>query len=104
MYQRSADSFLGLPFNIASTSLLLTIIAKLCDLVPDEVTITLGDCHIYECHVDAVKKQLYRDPLELPKLNIPDFKTLEEVENSLFEDYKILEYNHQGGIKAEMVA
>jgi dihydrofolate reductase/thymidylate synthase len=104
MYQRSADSFLGLPFNIASTSLLLTIIAKLCNLVPDEVTLTLGDCHVYECHLDAVKKQLTRDPLELPKLNIPDFKTLEEVENSIFEDYEIVNYKHQGGIKAEMVA
>ena len=104
MYQRSADSFLGLPFNIASTSLLLTIIAKLCNLQADEVTLTLGDCHIYETHLDAVKKQLSRDSLNLPTISIPDFKTLEEVENSKFEDYVINDYNHQGGIKAEMIA
>lgn len=104
MYQRSADSFLGLPFNIASTSLLLTIVAKLCNLQPDEVTLTLGDCHIYESHMDAVRKQLAREPLDLPTLTIPDFTTIEEVEQSNFEDYVINNYSHQGGIKAEMVA
>lgn len=104
MYQRSADSFLGLPFNIASTSLLLSIIAKLCNLEPDEVTISLGDCHIYESHLDAVMQQLDREPLNLPKLIIPEFKSLEEVEQSKFEDYKIIDYSNHGSIKAEMIA
>ena len=104
MYQRSADVFLGLPFNIASTSLLLTIISKLCNLMPNNVTLSLGDCHIYSEHLDAVRNQLGRNCLDLPKLEIPEFKTLEEVENSKFEDYKIVDYINQGSIKAEMVA
>lgn len=104
MYQRSADVFLGLPFNIASTSLLLMIISKLCNLNPHNVIISLGDCHIYESHLDAVKEQLSKNCLDLPKLKIPEFKTLEEVENSKFEDYTIIDYVNQGPIKAEMVA
>ncbi len=104
MYQRSADAFLGLPFNIASTSLLLTVVSKLCNLLPDKVTISLGDCHIYESHKEAVLKQLSRVGYNLPKLSIPDFETLEEVENSCLEDYIITDYNHHSGIKAEMVA
>ena len=104
MYQRSADLFLGLPFNIASTSLLLTIISELCSLRPSNVTISLGDCHIYESHIDAVMKQLSRTGYDLPKLEIPKFKTLEEVENSVLEDYQLVGYHSHSGIKAEMIA
>nr|QFG74327.1 MAG: thymidylate synthase [Megaviridae environmental sample] len=103
MYQRSADLFLGLPFNIASTTLLLYIISKLTDLEPDEVTITLGDCHIYECHIEGVKKQLSRLGYELPTLKIPNFNSLNEVCSSQFEDYKLNNYKHHSGIKASMV-
>ena len=104
MYQRSADAFLGLPFNIASTSLLLSIIAKLCNLTPSNVTISLGDCHVYESHKEAVLKQLSRVQYNEPMLKIPDFKTLEEVENSSLEDYIISDYDHHTGIKADMIA
>ena len=104
MYQRSADLFLGLPFNIASTSLLLMIIAKLTNKIPSKVSITLGDCHIYETHTEAVLKQLTRKCYDLPSLKIPDFKTIEEVENSKFEDYNLENYNCNPGIKAEMIA
>ncbi len=104
MYQRSADLFLGLPFNIASTSLLLYIIAKICNKIPQEVIISLGDCHIYKEHENAVLEQLSKNQLDLPKLKIPDFKNIEEVENSNFEDYIISDYQHQGSIKAEMIA
>ena len=104
IHQQIFDVFLGLPFNIASTSLLLTIISKLCNLMPNNVTLSLGDCHIYSEHLDAVRNQLGRNCLNLPKLEIPEFKTLEEVENSKFEDYKIVDYINQGSIKAEMVA
>jgi thymidylate synthase len=104
MYQRSADLFLGLPFNIASTTLLLYIVAKLVNMVPDMVHITLGDCHIYEQHLDAVKEQLSRFPYDLPKLMIPDFKTIEEVESSTFADYKLEDYNSHPSIKAHMIA
>jgi len=100
----SVDSFLGLPFNISSTSLLLCIIAKLTNKNPGKVTLTLGDCHIYENHKEQVERQLGRLPFEFPKLNIPDFKSLEEVENSKLEDYVIENYKHHKGIKAKMIA
>ncbi len=104
MYQRSADLFLGLPFNIASTSLLLYIVAKLVNMIPNMVHISLGDCHIYDQHLDAVKEQLSRSPYNLPKLIIPDFKTIEEVESSTFNDYLLVDYNSHPSIKALMIA
>jgi dihydrofolate reductase / thymidylate synthase len=104
MYQRSADLFLGLPFNIASTSLLLYIVSKLVDMTPHMVTLTLGDCHIYEQHIEQVKKQLNRLPHNLPTLTIPDFKTIEQVEESKLEDYILNDYKCYSGIKANMVA
>ena len=104
MYQRSADVFLGLPFNIASTSLLLYIIAKLTNLKPHMVTISLGDCHIYQDHILQCKEQLSRKTFLLPKLNIPDFNKLKEVENSKFTDYKPIDYNYHPSIKATMSA
>ena len=104
MYQRSADLFLGLPFNIASTSLLLYIVAKLVGMQPDNVHISLGDCHIYECHINQVREQLKRQPFPFPKLIIPEFKLLEEVEHSTYKDYLLQDYNSHPSIKAEMVA
>jgi len=104
MYQRSADAFLGLPFNIASTSLLLCIVAKLCNLKPKFVNLTLGDCHIYKEHINAVNIQLKRLCYKLPQLKIPDFKTIEEVEKSNLSDYKILNYSSHSRIKALMIA
>lgn len=104
MYQRSADAFLGLPFNIASTSLLLYIISSLTNLKPGDVTITLGDCHIYEEHIEAVKTQLKRSNFKLPNLDMKKFKNLEEVENSCLEDYKIINYKCHPRIKAKMKA
>ena len=104
MYQRSADAFLGLPFNIASTSLLLCIISKLTNLNPYEVTITLGDCHIYEEHYEAVNKQLNRNCYNLPKLELPNFSNLKYVENSELKDYQIIDYKYHPSIKAKMIA
>ena len=104
MYQRSADLFLGLPFNIASTTLLLYIVSKLVNMKPHMVTLTLGDCHIYEQHVEQVKKQLSRLPHDLPTITIPDFNTIEQVEQSTLEDYVVNNYKCYAGIKAEMIA
>ena len=104
MYQRSADLFLGLPFNIASTALLLYIIAKLVNMKPHIVTLTLGDCHIYEKHIEQVKKQLSRLPYELPTVTIPNFDTIEQVEQSNLKDYIVNDYKCYPGIKAEMFA
>jgi dihydrofolate reductase/thymidylate synthase len=103
MYQRSADLFLGVPFNIASTALLLHIIAKITKLKPNMMHLHLGDYHVYKEHINAVWKQLERTPRDLPQLEIPDFETIEDVEKSQFENYKIINYNSYGAIKAAMI-
>src|SRR6185436_16841779 len=80
MYQRSCDMFLGVPFNIASYALMLHIVARLTNLVPDELIITLGDAHIVHNHFDQVKEQMAREPFPLPTLWLnPDIKTLEDL-------------------------
>lgn len=104
MYQRSADVFLGLPFNIASTSLLLCIISKLTNYQPGTVTLNVGDCHIYKEHFDAVNKQLDRFGFKLPSLDFPDFNTISEVENSCYKDYNLIDYICHSPIKANMIA
>ena len=100
----SVDSFLGLPFNISSTALLLTIISQLTGKKPGKVSLTLGDCHIYQDHKDQVNRQLKRLPYNFPKLTIPDFKTLKQVESSKLEDYILNDYSCHKGIKATMIA
>lgn len=104
MYQRSADLFLGVPFNISSSTLLLYIIGKLTKLIPKTVTITFGDVHIYESHIDCVKTLLTRDTHKSPTLIIPDFNSLEEVEKSTFSDYQLNDYVHEKPLRATMIA
>lgn len=100
LYQRSADSFLGVPFNIASYSLLTHMIAQQCDLEVGDFVWTGGDCHIYLNHLDQVKLQLSRDPMPLPQLH---FKRKPA---SLFEynydDIEILNYQSHPHIKGEV--
>ena len=103
MYQRSADVFLGLPFNIASTSLLLSIISKITNLKPGKVSITLGDCHIYEQHFDAITTFFKNDIYKLPTISIPSFKTLEDVEVSISTEYILNNYKCNKVIKAPMI-
>jgi len=83
--QRSVDTFLGLPFNIASYGLLLEIIAKEVNMVPDELIGTLGDVHLYKNHIEQAKEQLTREPMELPKLNIVNKTSNNEI---LIENYQ----------------
>jgi dihydrofolate reductase/thymidylate synthase len=104
MYQRSCDLFLGLPFNIASTSLLLHIIASLTNTIPGTVNIILGDYHIYSEHKEQVLTQLSREPYSLCQLVMTNFNTLEDVEKSTLDDYKIYNYEHHPAIKANMIA
>ena len=100
LYQRSCDMFLGVPFNIASYSILTHMIAQVCDLEVGEFVWTGGDCHIYQNHVEQVKEQLTRQPKELPTLWLnPDIKS---IDNFTMSDVIIQDYDPMDSIKAEM--
>ena len=100
MYQRSADMFLGVPFNIASYSLLLHMVAQVTNLVPYEFIHILGDAHIYKNHFDAVKEQLARKPGKLPKLWLNPKIT--SIYDFTMDDIKLQDYVAQSVIKAPM--
>ena len=102
LYQRSADMFLGVPFNIASYSLLVYILSSILDLNPGSFIWTGGDCHIYNNHLDQVKEQVKREPLEPPRLIMPNFKSIKEVLESKPTDYELLNYKPMDSIKAPM--
>lgn len=90
LYQRSADIFLGVPFNIASYALLTLMVAQACDLEPGEFVHTLGDAHIYNNHMEQVQLQLTREPYPLPKMKInPDVK---DVFQFKYEDFELVDY------------
>ena len=91
LYQRSADNFLGVPFNIASYALLTMIVAQVCDLQPGEFVHTLGDAHIYLNHVDQVKLQLSREPRALPHMKInPEVRDIFDFK---YEDFELSDYD-----------
>lgn len=97
LYQRSADSFLGVPFNIASYAMLTMMVAKVCDLKPREFIWTGGDCHIYLNHTEQVNEQLSREPKASPYLSIPKKDSLLDY---TYEDFVIEGYNPDPAIKA----
>jgi thymidylate synthase len=98
LYQRSADIFLGVPFNIASYALLTHMIAQQAGLMPGEFIWTGGDCHLYSNHMEQVKLQLSRQPLPLPKLNIR--RKPASIFDYEYEDFELLGYQHHDPIKA----
>ena len=100
LYQRSADLFLGVPFNIASYALLTHMIAQQCDLEVGDFVHTFGDCHLYSNHLtdDIVFEQLRRSPRKLPKLNIK--RKPESIFDYEFEDFEVLDYDPYPGIRA----
>ena len=102
LYQRSADMFLGVPFNIASYSLLTHMLAQICKLELGDLVWTGGDCHIYQNHFDQVTQQLTRQPRNEPILDMPTFTTLEELLSTSTSDYKLVGYNPMDSIKAPM--
>lgn len=100
MYQRSADVFLGVPFNIASYSLLTHMIAQVCNYKVGEFIHTLGDTHIYLNHLDQVNLQLTRYPMPLPQLKLNS--KINKIEDFKFEDIEILNYNSHPPIKGKI--
>ncbi|MCE2680551.1 MAG: thymidylate synthase [Burkholderiales bacterium] len=98
LYQRSADIFLGVPFNIASYALLTHMVAQQCDLAVGDFVWTGGDCHLYSNHVEQAQLQLTREPLPLPELNIK--RRPEDLFGYVFDDFEIINYQSHAHIKA----
>ncbi|EMX1382109.1 thymidylate synthase [Salmonella enterica] len=100
LYQRSSDLFLGVPFNIASYSLITHMLAQVCDLEVGEFVWMGGDCHIYQNHVEQVKEQLSRTPKELPTLWMD--KSITDIDSFTMSSFKLENYNPDAIIKAPM--
>lgn len=100
MYQRSADMFLGVPFNIASYALFTHMIAQVCDYDIGELVISFGDVHIYKNHIEQVKEQLKRSPLPLPILKLNS--EIKDINKFTMQDIELVNYNSHDAIKAEM--
>jgi thymidylate synthase len=98
LYQRSADMFLGVPFNIASYALLTHLFAQQCDLAPGELIWSGGDCHLYLNHLEQADLQLARTPLPLPQLKI--LRRPPSIFEYRYEDFQFLNYQHHAPIKA----
>ena len=101
MYQRSCDMFLGVPFNIASYALLLSMVAQLTDLVPHELIHTLGDAHIYHAHLEQVKTQITRTPYPLPRLVLNQGVT--DIDDFKLQDIRLVNYRHHPEICGELI-
>lgn len=98
LYQRSADIFLGVPFNIASYALLVHMMAQVCDLKVGDFVHTLGDAHLYSNHMEQVDLQISRNPLPLPSLKLnPDIKSIFDFK---FDDFEVVDYESHEHIKA----
>jgi len=103
MYQRSCDTFLGVPFNVASMSILLMILAKVANMLPGVATWIGGDTHLYVNHIPMVMEQLGREPFPLPTLKInKELNSLEDILTLTFEDFELIGYQSHPAIKAEL--
>jgi thymidylate synthase len=97
LYQRSADVFLGVPFNIASYALLVLMLAQVCDLKPGEFVHTFGDVHLYNNHIEQAKLQLSRNPLPLPTMKLNPL--IKNIDDFTFDDFELINYQHHPHIK-----
>ena len=100
LYQRSADVFLGVPFNIASYALLLMMVAQVCELEVGEFVHTFGDVHIYNNHLEQVKLQLSRTPLDLPKMVLNP--SIKDIDDFKFSDFNLVDYECYPPIKGKV--
>ena len=99
LYQRSADIFLGVPFNIASYALLTHMVAKVCNLEVGEFIHTLGDAHLYKNHLEQADEQLSRTPLKPPQIKI---KPRNNIDDFVYEDFELINYEHHPHIAAKV--
>ena len=102
MYQRSADMFLGVPFNIASYALLLSIFGKILNLKPKRFIHSFGDAHIYKNSIDQVREQISRTPKPLPELVMPTINSIDDLKNFGIEEFALKNYDPHPPIKAKM--
>lgn len=100
--QRSVDSFLGLPYNIASYAILNMLLCKLANLTPGQLIFNGGDTHIYNNHEEQVKEQLSREPFEFPEIITPNISSIKEINELSFKDFELKNYQSHPAIKAEM--
>jgi thymidylate synthase len=100
LYQRSADTFLGVPFNIASYALLTMMLAQVCDLEPGDFVHTTGDTHLYLNHFEQVREQLSRTPRQLPKMRLNP--AVRSIFDFRYEDFTLEDYDPYPAIKAPM--
>lgn len=102
LYQRSVDTALGQPFNIASYSFLTHLIAKHCGLEAHELVYYMGNCHIYEDHIENMKEQVQREPYPFPTVEIKSVR--EDIGSYVIDDFEVLGYEHHSQIKMKMIA
>ena len=100
VYMRSVDCFLGMPFNIASYAILLTMVGQLTEYKPYELVFSFADTHIYNSHIEQVKLQIARDPKPLPRFMVSPGIT--SIDDFTFGDFILLDYEHHPAIKGEV--